>query len=261
MNRRPETGILPPAATAARGIVHLRRGYRQAVQTLDQRLAEISRFSRPEPEVRWLVLAAAATALGSREVTLHVLRRIREAGVGTGPVREAILQTYLFAGYPRAINALAELAALWGDDPPPGAELDLVADLDRQEDWIRDGAALCETVYGPGYRKLLELMARLSPELGRWMIVEGYGKVLSRPELDPRARELTAVGALLMLHVPAQLRAHLRGALHVGATAEDVRGTIAAAAVLAPETEPFAIDLLESLLRREARSSPQTGGS
>jgi 4-carboxymuconolactone decarboxylase len=56
----------------------------------------------------------------------------------------------------------------------------------------------------------------------RWMVVEGYGKVLGRPQLDLPTRELCIVALLAVLGMPRQLHSHLRGALNAGATLEEV---------------------------------------
>jgi 4-carboxymuconolactone decarboxylase len=227
------------------------------VENLDIRLVEISHFGAPAPETRRLVLVAAATALGARDVTRHVLRRVLGEGAPPDLVAEVVLQTYLFAGYPRAINALAELAAL--AHPAEAPPLDLTAEIGCDRDWLERGEELCRRVYREGYPTLLDLMNRLSPDLGRWMVVEGYGKVLSRPLLDARRRELAAVGALLVLHVPVQLRAHLRGCLNVGTSPAEVDGALRTAAVLLPAALPPALELLAAILesRRDERPVPR----
>jgi len=170
-------------------------------------------------------------------------------GLSPERLREAILQTYLFAGYPRAINALAALAALLPPQKPSPA-LDLEADRGREREWLDRGQALCRRVYGKAYPRLLDSMAGLSPDLGRWMILEGYGKVLSRPGLDPVTRELAAVAALAVLRVPPQLGAHLRGCLQMGASEEMLRGILALAALLVPEEAAGHRRLLERVLER-----------
>jgi 4-carboxymuconolactone decarboxylase len=48
------------------------------------------------------------------------------------------------------------------------------------------------------------------------MIVEGYGKVLSRPGLDLARRELCIVAACAASEQDRQLHSHLHGALNVG---------------------------------------------
>jgi 4-carboxymuconolactone decarboxylase len=60
------------------------------------------------------------------------------------------------------------------------------------------------------------------PELADWILEEGYGRVLSRPVLSIRERELIVVAVLSALRLPRQLESHERGALRVGATAGQV---------------------------------------
>jgi 4-carboxymuconolactone decarboxylase len=56
----------------------------------------------------------------------------------------------------------------------------------------------------------------LHPALDSWMVVDGYGKVLSRPGLDLPRRELCIVAACAAMGQDRQLHSHLRGALNVG---------------------------------------------
>jgi 4-carboxymuconolactone decarboxylase len=56
----------------------------------------------------------------------------------------------------------------------------------------------------------------LHPALDEWMVVEGYGKVLSRPGLDLPRRELCIVAACAAAEQDRQLQSHLHGALNVG---------------------------------------------
>ena len=72
-------------------------------------------------------------------------------------------------------------------------------------------------MYGGQYRRLRDNVRRLHPDMERWMVEEGYGKVLGRPGLSVQDRELCIVAQLVVLDVPLQLYSHLRGALNVGA--------------------------------------------
>lgn len=220
--------------------------YRQLERELDSGLRSLD----PEaggPDTLLPALVAAAAAAGDRPRLRAALRLAQAAGIGAAAVRETVLQVYLFAGYPRAINALADVAGVYGHAPDAG-RLDLEPHPGDEAQWLEEGQALCRRVYGEAYPRLLETMARVSPDLGRWMIVEGYGKVLSRPGLAPRLRELAAVAALAVLAVPSQLRAHLRGALLVGASPAEVAGALAAAALVAPGERDRARRLLQDLL-------------
>ena len=76
-------------------------------------------------------------------------------------------------------------------------------------------------------------MRELSPELAEWMIVEGYGKVLSRPQLSPVERELCTVAALTVMDWERQLFSHIKGALNVGAAKNEVKEAILQASLFA----------------------------
>jgi 4-carboxymuconolactone decarboxylase len=68
------------------------------------------------------------------------------------------------------------------------------------------------------------------------MIVEGYGKVLSRPGLDLPRRELCIVAACAHTGQDRQLHSHLRGALNAGAPPGAVDSTFdALEPVLTPD--------------------------
>jgi 4-carboxymuconolactone decarboxylase len=95
-----------------------------------------------------------------------------------------------------------------------------------ETDWRARGEEVCKAVYGEKYALLREHVAALHPDLDDWMIAEGYGKVLGRPGLDLRTRELCAVAMLAGIHSPKQLHAHLRGAMHVGATTTDIEDAL-----------------------------------
>jgi 4-carboxymuconolactone decarboxylase len=56
----------------------------------------------------------------------------------------------------------------------------------------------------------------LHPRLDDWMIAEGYGKVLSRSQLDLPRRELCIVAACAATGQDRQLQSHLHGARNVG---------------------------------------------
>ena len=58
------------------------------------------------------------------------------------------------------------------------------------------------------------------------MIIEGYGKVLSRPGLDIGIRELSIVAFLIAENRPKQLRSHMQGAINVGVSMEHLQVVI-----------------------------------
>jgi 4-carboxymuconolactone decarboxylase len=133
----------------------------------------------------------------------------------TPEVEEVLLQSYLFLGYPVALNALKEWRRISGAHPPRPSD-------DDWEGWKGRGEEVCREVYGGQYARLRTNVRDLHPDLECWMVVEGYGKVLGRPGLDLAVREL-CIGALLaVLGTTRQLYSHLRGALNAGASTEEV---------------------------------------
>ena len=93
--------------------------------------------------------------------------------------------------------------------------------------WARRGEQLCAQVYGRTYHKLLVNLRTLHPALEALVVVDAYGKILSRPGLDDARRELCTLAAITMLQTPRQLHAHLRGALNTGSAPEEVDEALA----------------------------------
>ncbi|MEQ1693831.1 MAG: carboxymuconolactone decarboxylase family protein, partial [Gemmatimonas sp.] len=98
--------------------------------------------------------------------------------------------------------------------------------------WTARGEDTCAIVYGPSYQALRRNIRALHPALDAWMIVEGYGKVLGRPQLDLARRELCVVAACAVARQDRQLHSHLRGALNAGASASVVSAALATIADL-----------------------------
>lgn len=147
---------------------------------------------------------------------------------------EVILQSYLFAGFPRTLNAMREWRRVSGRGVQDNA---LVEKWEDVAEWTRRGEQTCRAVYGSHYDKLRENIRGLHPALDAWMITEGYGKVLSRGTLDLLARELCIVAACAVSSQERQLRSHLLGARNVGASAAQIEGTLDAIADLMSESE------------------------
>ncbi|MDP9202809.1 MAG: carboxymuconolactone decarboxylase family protein, partial [Gemmatimonadota bacterium] len=90
--------------------------------------------------------------------------------------------------------------------------------------WRDRGERTCAIVYGESYEKLRQNVRELHPALDEWIIVDGYGKVLSRPGVDLRTRELCVVAACAVSGQQRQLHSHLHGAFNAGASAGELAG-------------------------------------
>jgi 4-carboxymuconolactone decarboxylase len=167
-----------------------------------------------------LVRMSAALACGDT-VTL---RSVMSEAVRTAEaiqVEEALLQSYLFLGYPAALRGLAEWRRVGGGRGVVEPE---TPDWNA---WASRGEETCARIYGGQYPRLRDNIASLHPDMEQWMVIEGYGKVLSRPGLDLVMRELCIVALLAPQDAAPQLYSHLRGALNAGAAESDVDEAVA----------------------------------
>ncbi len=187
-----------------------------------------------------LHLVDVAAALGRRDTAAleRALRRAAEVAKAA-EVEEVLLQSYLFLGYPAALNAIALWRGISGVNAPSAV-------LDSWDEWRERGELVCEQVYGGQYERLRANIAALHPDMERWMVVEGYGKVLGRDGLELSRRELCTVAMLAGQDAAPQLYAHLRGALNAGASPADIEDTIER---IVPELPDAAADALRQRWR------------
>jgi len=169
-----------------------------------------------------LVRFSARIAIGTEADIRAGCAEVLAAEVPLAWVEECILQSYLMAGFPRALNAMREWRRVSGT-PAPAPEEIPEPSLWR---WRTQGEQTCEIVYGKFYGKLRENIAHLHPALDEWMIIEGYGKILSRQGLELSLRELCIVAACAAMGQDRQLHSHFHGALNAGADRDEVVATL-----------------------------------
>lgn len=177
----------------------------------------------PSPAVAALVRFAARVAGGPEEGMRAGATECVAAVTPVPWVEEMLLQSYLFCGFPRTLNAMREWRRISGT---PAPERDAGARAGGLVEWRADGEATCAIVYGPFYGKLRQNIVALHPALDDWMIAEGYGKILSRPALALRLREQCIVAACVASQQDRQLHSHLHGALNAGVPRAELRGTL-----------------------------------
>ena len=187
-----------------------------------------------DPKVVALVRLSARIARGGEAAMREGCTECVGAQVPVQWVEELLLQSYLFCGFPRTLNATREWRRISGTPAPAGATaagsvaaaVDPVASGAQYERWRAQGEATCAIVYGGFYAKLRHNIVALHPELDEWMIVEGYGKILSRPGLALPLRELCIVAACVAASQERQLHSHLHGSLNAGVSAAEVRQSL-----------------------------------
>jgi 4-carboxymuconolactone decarboxylase len=198
-----------------------RRSDYGGVKTVQDSGAGLANVPVIDDRTRYLVRLAAAIA-GSNEHTLRTVMAEKHSAAWAEQIEEVILQSYLFAGLPRALNAMRAWRSLTGSQPAQPATHGYVA----MQELRAKGEATCAVVYGSSYERLRENIRALHPEMDEWMIVEGYGKVLSRPGLDLKSRELCIVAACAATGQKRQLHSHVRGALNSGASTAELSAAL-----------------------------------
>lgn len=166
--------------------------------------------------------AVAASLVHKEEEDLReAFHRALDVGVTAGMLREVIHTAYLFDGYPTALEGFRQLTVIAGVPNPPPSDVDYTPDSVKR--WRSRGEKLCRQVYSAQFDKLTGLVREFAPELSDAMLVEGYGKVLSREGLDAKLRELVVVAILAAKNRPRQFLSHCLGALRLGATERELR--------------------------------------
>src|SRR6266576_5513192 len=185
-----------------------------------------------DPATTALVRVAAALAEGKVAVLRDRFVAARTARVPDRWIEELLLQSLLVVGYPLALVAFGVWREIQGPLSGPsdgggagGGGGEELAHEDWQS-WATRGSAVCAAVYGRAYHKLLLNLRALHPALEDLVLVDAYGKVIGRPGLDLKRRELCTVAAIAVLDAAEQLHSHLRGALNTGASPEEVEAVL-----------------------------------
>lgn len=85
------------------------------------------------------------------------------------------------------------------------------------------GLAKLTEIDGEAGEKVINSLANICPDLGKYIIEYPFGDIYQREGLDLKTRELVTVAALAALgHCQPQLNVHINGALNVGCTPQEI---------------------------------------
>ncbi|UPW20393.1 carboxymuconolactone decarboxylase family protein [Agarivorans sp. TSD2052] len=103
-----------------------------------------------------------------------------------------------------------------------------------QQTRYQQGLDKLSEIDGDAGHKVIESLAKISPDLAKYTIEFPFGDIYSRPELDLRSREIATVAALTaMANSAPQLAVHIHGALNVGCKPTEITEVILQMAVYA----------------------------
>jgi len=166
-------------------------------------------------DILLLVQIASHIASDALILTNEKIKEYKNRKFSPEKLYECILQSYLFCGFPAAIESLKIFRQHFSDFLVKKSSYD-------PDKFKADGKINCKLIYKKNYKKLIENMNYFSPDLKEWMIIEGYGKVLSRKRLSLLEREYVNVSILCTRLYVNQLHSHMKGCIHLGASTEDL---------------------------------------
>ena len=101
---------------------------------------------------------------------------------------------------------------------------------DRYEKGLKN----LEKIHPEASKALMKNLEDIAPDLGRFVVEFPYGEVYERPGLDLKSREIATVAALTALgDTKPELKDHIKGALNVGCSRQEIVEIIIQMAVYA----------------------------
>lgn len=92
-----------------------------------------------------------------------------------------------------------------------------------QQSRYEKGLTKLAEIDGEAGEKVVNGLADICPDLGRYIVEFGFGDIYSRPQLNLKSREIATVAALTAMgHCEPQLAVHIQGALNVGCSREEI---------------------------------------
>ncbi len=167
----------------------------------------------------------ALSAAGDMARLGTALNQGLDAGMTVSDAREILLQLYAYAGFPRSLNALAELMKVLearrqrGIQDAPGREPN--RSIPMGEELLATGTAN-QTLLSGG---LVDgPLFDFAPVANQYLRSHLFGAIFERDNLDWQSRELATIGMLSALPgADAQLQAHIRIGMNTGLTEPQLR--------------------------------------
>lgn len=176
------------------------------------------------PRQRQIGTVAALAALGNAapQLRFHIAGALN-VGCTRREIVETCIHTTVYAGFPAALNALTAAREVFAARPGEEAEQTGSEPQEDGRDRYARGMDLLREVDGPAGPHVIDSLADIAPDLGRYIVEYVFGDVYARTGLDLRTRELASVAMCTALGTAGpQLRVHLRAFLNVGGTREEI---------------------------------------
>jgi alkylhydroperoxidase/carboxymuconolactone decarboxylase family protein YurZ len=188
-----------------------------------------------------LSLITASAASGKIKYFDSLIKHSLQKRISKKKIYEALLQNYLFCGFPSALFFLKRFYHLVGYKPK--SYKFSATGLSEK------GIKTSKKIYDDKLPKLISNVKKFSPELAEWLLIEGYGKVISRKDLSIKEREACIISVLSVQKFKEQLVSHIYGGLKNGLTINRIRNLISNLSEIGCNTEKeFGLKVLNKII-------------
>lgn len=194
-------------------------------------------LSFDELQATYMSEIACNAARGDQSKLGVAIRNGLRTGLMANQIKEALSQLYAYMGFPRSLNALGTLQKVLKEFDDNGEPYELGPEsspLPAGYDALKQGTEVQTRLSGQPFNY------DFCPAEDYYLKAHLFGDIFARDVLTHADRELVTVSALSGLEgVMPQLQAHVRGALNMGVTEEQLDGIVHALAqdALAAESQ------------------------
>lgn len=182
-----------------------------------------------DQDLRCLIGIATTTWHGDWSGLTAWVDAARQQSVARASGCETLLQCVLFCGFPRVITAFEHFCTAWPSaTPPTGGGL-------PPEQRATAGSDLFAAIYGKNDAAVRQMLKGYHEELHDFVLEAAYGRILTRPGLSAKERELIAIAVLAAQGQKRQFAGHARGAMTFGASRDELHESLVTTFPEAPE--------------------------
>jgi len=168
-----------------------------------------------------IVIIAALTATGDLENLKNQLSIALDAGLSINEIKEALVQLYAYAGFPRSLNAINTFIRVLderktkGISDAVGKEIIVASAGDKYE----RGRKVLETLTKTPQSKPAPGFGQFAPRIDAFLKEHLFADIFESDVLSYQQRELVTIAALASMYgVAAQLQSHLGMGKNTGLT-------------------------------------------
>ncbi len=192
----------------------------------------------------YCVLIASYFAVGRREAAKQVLSdAFKRKRIPESLISELFLHLSLLLGFPSMLEGIAALRSV-----APKTKTSRRPTLSGDQ-VMKRGLISLKRVYGRTLERLLTNLNALHDAVPDMIVRDVYGKIISRPGLSLREREVVNVVVLSIQRLDEQLYSHIRGALRLNVSEASLRVAIRTASRISRSDLQVPLTLLSSLAK------------